>query len=161
MAAVDFFLKIDGIAGESTDSKHPGEIELESWSWGETNSGSASSATGGGGSGKVSMQDFHFTMKTNSASPKLFLNCANGKHIPNAILTNRKAGGTALEYYVIKFTDLLISSYQTGGGGGLLPVDQISFNFGKIELTYTPQKSDGSPGSKIPAGWNQVTNQAV
>ena len=36
MAAVDYFLKFDGIKGESADVKHKDEIDVESWSWGET-----------------------------------------------------------------------------------------------------------------------------
>src|SRR5664279_5125033 len=76
--AVDFFLKIDGIKGESMDSTHKDEIDLQSWSWGETQTGSHAFG-GGGGSGKVSMQDFHFVMNANLASPKLLLACASGE----------------------------------------------------------------------------------
>ena len=94
MAAVDYFLKIDGIPGESTDSKHKNEIDIESWSWGEANSGSHAYG-GGGGAGKVSVQDFNFTMHVNKASPKLFLACATGQHIKEALLTCRKAGKVA------------------------------------------------------------------
>ena len=145
MAAVDYFLKIETVPGESTDEKHKGEIDLESWSWGQANSGSHAGG-GGGGAGKVSMQDFNFTMKINKASPKLFLACACGEHIPSAVLTCRKAGKTAQEYLKIKFTDLLISSYQTGGSAGstVVPVDQIAFNFSKIEISYSAQKPDGT-----------------
>lgn len=158
MAAVDYFLKIDGIPGESTDSKHKNEIDLMSWSWGETNSGSHGSG-GGGGAGKVSMSDFSFTMRINKASPKLFLACATGQHIGSALLTCRKAGKDQQEYLKIKFTDLLISSFQTGGSGGdVVPVDQIAFNFGKIEQTYAPQKSDGTLDSPVVHHYSTVTN---
>ena len=68
--AVDYFLKLKGIEGESTDEKHKNEIDVQSWSWGETQSGSAASG-GGSGAGKVAMQDFNFVMKVNKASPKL------------------------------------------------------------------------------------------
>src|SRR5882724_12797851 len=121
MAAVDFFLKIDGIDGESADGKHKGEIDLESWSWGESNAGQHH-AGGGGGAGKVSMQDFHFVMKMNKASPKLMLACAGGDHIKTGVLTCRKAGKDQQEFLIIKMADLLISSYQTGGSahGGVI-----------------------------------------
>ena len=56
MAQVDYFLKLKGIDGESTDHKHKGSIDIESWSWGETNSGTGH-AGGGHGGGKVSIQD--------------------------------------------------------------------------------------------------------
>ncbi len=144
MAAADYFLKIDGVKGEATDSKHKDEIDIESWSWGESNAGSHSGG-GGGGAGKVVMQDFHFVMKTNKASPDLFLKCANGEHIKEATLVCRKAGKDQQEYLKIKFNDLLISSYQTGGSAGssVLPTDQISFNFAKIEMSYAAQNEKG------------------
>src|SRR3954467_12518700 len=97
MALVDYFLKIEGVEGEATDSKNKNEIQLESWSWGESNSGSQHSG-GGGGSGKEAAQDFHFVMKLNKASPKLFLACATGKHLTKAVLTCRKAGETQQPY---------------------------------------------------------------
>lgn len=160
MAVVDFFLKIDGIAGESGDSKHKDEIMLESWSWGESNSGSASHA-GGMGAGKVAMQDFHFTMKVNKASPKLMLSCANGSHIKSALLTCRRAGKDQQEYLKVTFSDILISSYQSGGHGGeVIPVEQISFNFSKIEMEYKEQKADGTLGGTTKAGWSVKENKA-
>jgi len=156
--AVDYFLKIDGIPGESTDAKHKNEIDLLSWSWGESNSGKHDSG-GGGGAGKVAMQDFHFTMKVNKASPKLFLACATGDHIKEASLVCRKAGKEGQEYLKIKFSDLLISSFQTGGSGGQeVPVEQISFNFSKIEHSYAPQKPDGKLDSPVVHNYSVKTN---
>jgi type VI secretion system secreted protein Hcp len=153
MAQADYFLKIDGIQGESADSKHKNEIHLMSWSWGETNGGSHG-AGGGGGAGKVVMQDFHFSMNVNKASPKLFLACASGQHIKEALLTCRKAGKDQQEYLKIKFQELLISTYQTGGSDAV-PVEQIGFNFAKIEIQYAPQKADGTLDALVVANWSQ------
>ncbi|HEY2855349.1 MAG TPA: type VI secretion system tube protein Hcp [Gemmatimonadaceae bacterium] len=162
MAAVDYFLKIEGIAGESQDSKHKGEIDIESWSWGETNQGTH--ATGaGGGAGKVSMQDFHFVMKESKASPLLMLACAQGQHIKAAQLTCRKAGTEQQEFLTIKMSDLLVSSFQTGGSahGDIVPVNQVTLNFSKIEYEYKPQKADGSLDSASKAGWDLKSNKKV
>lgn len=158
MAAVDYFLKIETIDGESTDATHKGEIDIESWSWGESNTGTHTEG-GGGGAGKVHMQDFHFVMRMNKASPKLMLACASGQHIPKATLTLRKAGKQQQEYATITFTDLLISSYQTGGSaqGDLVPLEQISFNYAEIEFSYKEQKPDGTLGGAVKAGWNVKT----
>lgn len=162
MAAVDYFLKITGIDGEATAEGHKNEIQLESWSWGETNAGSHG-AGAGGGAGKVSMQDFHFVMKICKASPKLMLACATGEHIKKAVLTCRKAGKTQQTFLVVTMDDLLVSSYQTGGSGhsDIVPTDQISLNFTKIEVDYRLQGADGttSPGGK--AGYNLATQKAV
>jgi type VI secretion system secreted protein Hcp len=162
MAAVDYFLKIEGIEGESQDSKHKGEIDVESWSWGETQTGTHA-AGGGGGAGKVSMQDFHFVMKVNKASPKLMLACANGEHIKKAVLTCRKAGKEQQEFLKITMSDLLVSSYQTGGSGhsDIVPTDQISLNYSKIEFEYKEQKADGSLGAPVKSGWDLKANKAV
>lgn len=155
MAAVDYFLKLDGIDGESHQRGFEGSIELESWSFGETNTGTFARG-GGGGAGKVSMQDFHFVMHINKASPKLFAACATGKHIPKAKLTCRKAGDTAQEFFKVSFTDLLVSSFQTGGstGSSLVPTDQISLNFAKIEVEYAEQGEDGKLKGAIKAGYD-------
>jgi len=157
-----FFLKLDGIDGESADDKHKGEIDLLSWSFGNTNSGTHATG-GGGGAGKVHFQDIHFTAHTNKASPKLMLACASGEHIKKAVLVCRKAGKDQLEYLKITLTDVLISSYQTGGSGhsDVLPVDQFSLNFAKIEKEYKPQKADGSLDSPIKAGWDLKANKKV
>jgi type VI secretion system secreted protein Hcp len=148
------FLKIDGIPGESKDSKHKDEIQVESWSWGESQTGTMA-FDGGGGAGKVRMQDFHFVMTVNKASPKLMLACARGDHIKSAVLTGRKAGGSQQEFLKVTFTDLLVSSYKHGNSGGArLPTEQISLNFAAIEMEYRPQNADGTGGNPIKAGYD-------
>ncbi len=158
MAVVDFFLKVDGIDGESLDKKHAKEIQIDSFSWGASQGGTSSLGSGAG-SGKVRFHDFHFVMKVNSASPKLFLACANGEHIKKVVLTCRKAGKDPQEYLTWEFTDCLVSSFQTGGTGtsDVLPTDQISINFAQAKQSYKPQKADGTLGAAVMAGWNIQT----
>ena len=160
MAVVDYFLKFDGIKGESTDAKHKDEIDIESWSWGETRARPAGST--GGGAGKVAMQDFHFVMKLNKASPALMKACATGQHIKTATLTSRKAGKDQQEYLTFKFHDVLVSSYQTGGSehADVLPMDSVSFNFAKIEVEYKSQKPDGSLGTGVFFKYDLKSNKA-
>lgn len=159
--AVDFFLKVDGVDGESQDSKHKNEIEILSWSFGATQSGSMHSG-GGGGTGKVSMQDLSITKLMDKSSPKLMLACANGEHIGKATLVARKAGKEQQEYYKLTLTDVLVSSYNSSGHSQSgLPMDQISLNFGKIECEYKEQKADGSLGGIIKSGYDLKQNKAV
>ena len=162
MAQVDFFLKLDGIKGEATDAKHKGEIEVESWSWGETNTGTMSAGSGGG-AGKVVMQDVHIVKRFDTASPVLFISCATGKHIKEGVLTCRKAGGEQQEYLTIKLTDLLVSSYQSGGAsaGGVIPTDQLSLNFAKIEFEYKSQKPDGTLDAPVKQGYDLKATKKI
>jgi type VI secretion system secreted protein Hcp len=160
MAAVDYFLKLGDIKGESADSKHKCEIDIESWSWGENQSGTMHVA-GGGGGGKVSMQDFGFTKKMDSASPVIFKACASGEHYSKAVVTCRKAGKTPQEFLKITMSDVLVSSYHTGGhaASDTIPLDQVSLNFAKIEFSYSPQKADGTLDAAIETKWDIKKNE--
>src|SRR5262249_42435054 len=94
----DYFLRIDGIAGESQNPRHRGEIEVESFSWSETH---LASAPGAGGAGKVHVQDLHITKPIDKASPLLMLACASGRHITSAVLTAQRPGKEPLDYLTI------------------------------------------------------------
>jgi type VI secretion system secreted protein Hcp len=161
MAAIDYFLKLDGISGESKDSKHKGEIEVLSFSFGETQSRPTGTG-GGGGAGKVKMSEFSFTARTTKASPQLFLSCAQGKHLKEAILTVRKAGGSQQEYLIIKLNDVLVSAYAIGSAEGESePHDAFSLNFIKLSYDYKPQKADGSLDAPVHAGWDLSKNVKI
>ena len=162
MAKVDYFLKIDGVDGESTDDKHKGEIQLESYSLGHTNDATFSSG-GGAGSGKVAMQDFHFVKPVDKSSAKLHTACATGEHIKTATLVCRKAGGDQQEFLTIVMSPVLVSAFQHGGkpGSDVVPSEQVSLAFGKIEFKYKEQKPDGSLGGEVVGGFDVTTNKKV
>jgi type VI secretion system secreted protein Hcp len=152
--ALDMFIKIDDIKGESVDSKHPAEVQVLSWSWGMTQSGTTHAGPGGG-AGKVNVQDLSFTKYIDTATPNLIKYCCGGKHFKSALLTVRKAGGSPLEYVKIKLSDLLISSISTGGSGGEDRLtENVTLNFALFEVTYTGQKKDGTADAAIPVTWN-------
>jgi type VI secretion system secreted protein Hcp len=160
--AVDIFMKIDGVDGESQDDKHKKDIDVLAWSWGMSNSGSAQ-VGGGGGAGKVNVQDLSFTKWVDSSTPKLVLACCNGTHYDTATLVVRKAGGAnPVEYIKIKLSEVLITSLSTGGSGGEDRLtENVTLNFAKFNLDYVPQDSKGAAGTAIPAGWDIAANKKV
>jgi type VI secretion system secreted protein Hcp len=158
--AFDCFLKIDGIPGESEDAKHKDEIEVLSYSWGVSQTGTFGSG-GGGGAGKAVFQDFHFVSGLQKSSPKLFLACATGQHIKEAVLTCRSAGEVQAEFYKMTLTDVLVSSYQHGGSaesGESVPIEQTSLNFAKIRTDYTQRNAKGSIGGTFSAEFDLKRN---
>lgn len=159
--AVDYFLKIDGIPGESMDAKHKGEIQLESFSFGATQTGTMAYG-GGGGAGKVDMQDFHMVKQVDKASPMLFQICATGEHIKKAVLTCRKAGKEQQEFMKWTFSDLLVTSYQLSGSNAStgLPMEQVSLNFTKIQVEYAAQKADGTLEGYVTKWYDLKQNKA-
>jgi type VI secretion system secreted protein Hcp len=160
--AVDFFLNIDGIQGESTDPAHKGEIQLESWSWGESNAIAAAPA-GGGGTGRAQFSDFNFAAMTSKASPQLIEACATGQHIKTALLSCRRTTGkTAEDFLTFTFTDVAVASFETGGAGGSANLtDSVSLAFAQFHVTYKSQNPDGTLGTPVAAGFNVATNQKV
>ena len=159
--ASDIFAKIGDIKGESLDDKHKDEIDVMSFSWGLSQTGTMAFG-GGGGAGKAQFNDFNFSSNMSKASPKLFLACATGEHIKEATLSGRRAGGdNKVDYLVIKLTDVLISSYQTGGSNGGNPQDQVSMAYAKIEFAYTSQDAEGRPSETVKAGWDLKANKKV
>jgi type VI secretion system secreted protein Hcp len=159
MPAFDYFLKLDGIPGESADAKHKGEIDVLSWSWGESQPTPVNPGSGGG-SGKVAMTDLHVSANLSKASPQLLLACAAGTHIKGAVLTGRKGGKAQAEFLTFSLSDVLVSAYQTGGATAEAPLDSISLSFSKIEMTYREQSAKGGLGPAIRVGWDRKTNKA-
>src|SRR3569623_1466533 len=157
--AMDMFLKIDDLKGDSIDEKHPNEIQVLSWSWGMSQSGSTHSATGGG-SGKVNVQDLSIMKNIDTTTTNLIKACCNGTHIKSALLKVRKDGGkSAVVYLLNKMQDLIVSYGSTGGsGGGDMITESVTLNFAKVSLDYTPQDKTGAPGSVMSAAWNIPVN---
>ena len=161
--AEQWFLKIDGIVGDSTVVNHKDEIDVLSWSWGATQTGGTTGAGGGAGAGKASLQDFHFVSHISKASPKLFLSCATGTHHKTALLSGVRVGGkgASSEFLKYKLSDVVISSDQQAGNQGDFPVEQFSLNYSKIEVTYTPQAGIGAAGTPITAGFDFKASKKV
>lgn len=158
--AVDIYLKLDGIKGESQDSKHKDEIDILSWSWGAMQSGTTHMG-GGSGGGKSSFQDLSFTKYIDKSSPTLMQYLAKGKHIPKANLVVRKAGDNPLEYIKLDMEDVIVTSISTGGSGGEDRLtENVTLNFGSFKQVYTPQAESGGEKGKVEFAYDIAANEA-
>ena len=157
--AMDMFIKIDGITGESKDSTHKETIDVLAWSWGLSNSGSAHIG-GGAGAGKVNVQDLSFTKYSDKASSALMLHACNGKHIKEATLIVRKAGEKPLEYITIKLEEVMVTSVSTGGSGGEDRLtENVTLNCAKVNFIYKEQDpKGGQKGGDFKVGWDIAAN---
>ena len=156
---VDYFLKIDTVPGDSHDAHHPNEIEVVSFSWGESNLAPLSAS--GAGAGKVQIEDFHFAAVTSSASPKLMLLCANGKHVASAVLVARHPGSSQQEYLKVTLNDVTIASYHVSASSGDVPLDEVSLRFSKFQIDYRSQKATGALGAAVHAGWDVKLSKQI
>lgn len=160
--AVDMFLDLDKIKGESQDKTWKDKIDVLAWSWGMSQSGTMHSG-GGGGSGKANFQDISITKWIDKSSTDLMKACSKGDHINTAKLVVRKAGSTPLEYITIELKGVLISSISTGGSGGEDRLtENVTLNFKEFKVKYQPQKADGSKdGGVLEHGFNIAQNVAT
>jgi type VI secretion system secreted protein Hcp len=148
VSASDIFLKLGDIKGESTDDKHKDWIEVLSWSWG-TSTGTGKTKRGTAPAQCVN--DLVLTKNVDSSSPALIMNGVLGQPAKEATLAMRKAGKEQQEFLVIKMTDVLVSSYQTGGSSQSEAqlMDQLVLHFSSISGEYRPQRPDGSLGTPV------------
>lgn len=154
--ALEAFLDIDGVEGESIKKGFEKKIELLDFAWGATQSATAHLGTGSG-SGKANVQDFSFGKHLDKTSPILFQACLRGTHYKIATLTLRKVtGDEQLPYFKVVFEDCLVSSYQTGAGtGGDDQVhERMSLNFARFSVEYLVQDTKGGKAGKTTASWD-------
>ena len=157
--AMDQFIKIGALKGESKDKTHKDEIDVLSWNWGVANSGSAHQG-GGAGAGKVSVQDLSFTKYLDKSSPDLMLACCNGKHFDKAVLTVRKAGENPLEYLLVTLENLMVTNVSTGASGGEDRLtENVTLNFAKVKVEYQEQDAKGAAkGGPVTMTWDIAAN---
>lgn len=153
--AMDMFLEIEGVKGESQASGHKEQIDVLAWSWGLSNSASAHSGTGGG-AGKANFQDISVTKYLDKSTPALMGLCSKGDHVDKAKIHVRKAGGTQLEYLTYELEQVFVTSVSTGGSGGEDRLtENISLNFRKFKVTYQQQDAKGGKvGGPVDFGYD-------
>ncbi len=161
--AVDMFLKIDGIDGESKDKDHKDEIDVRAWSWGMTQAGTFHTG-GGGGSGKVNIKDMIVHKFIDIASPTLMLHCSNGRHIPEAVLVVRKSGEVPLEYVTITMRKVMVTGLESGReySDDLDQItEKLTLNFAEVEVKYIKQSDKGDEETNKEYGWNIEENRQL
>jgi type VI secretion system secreted protein Hcp len=149
MAAVDMFLKMTLIKGESKDAVHKDEMDVLAWSWGES---SGTARTGKGVLPAACIQDLSLTKYIDSASPQLIMNGVTGVVTPEAVLTMRKATGDGgqIEFLILKMSNVIVSSYSTGGSGGEDRLtENVALHFEAMRGEYRRQKPDGTADAPV------------
>lgn len=161
--ATDIYLKVEGVDGESVRAGVEKWIDLESFSWGATQSGTAQTGLGAG-SGRAAVQDLSCTKYLDKTTPVLLQNLLTGKPYGKVELKVRKvSGATPIDYLTITMTDVMVSSYHTGvaKGGDDRVIESLTFNFAAVKMEYILQNKDGTPGGKVPAGYDVAAGKAI
>src|SRR6266702_4623667 len=159
--AQDIFLKINGIDGESEDASHKSEIEVLSWAWSVSQQANMHAGSGGG-AGKATVDDFTFDHYIDRATPNLTQYCLTGKHIDEAKLVVRKAGGNPLEYIKFTMNDVLVTQVSPSGvsNSESRPTETVRLSFSRMKQEYVVQNAQGGSGGAITATFDVKKNTA-
>lgn len=160
---VEVFLKIDGLEGESHDTRHRNEIDVLDFEFAARQSQPSSSGTGPAKT-KVTFEDIGIAAGVDKSAPKLFLACANGERFKTAALSFRLAGGKDQpEFFKCVLSDVLVSYFHIDDGGApaSVPLVYFSLSYGKVEIEYKEPQPDGSLGGPLKAGWSLKENKQV
>jgi type VI secretion system secreted protein Hcp len=159
-AETQYFLKLDGIQGDSTNDLHLGEIDVLSVALGVLQPQMQRYAGGGASAAKTEITPITVSKVVDRSSPMLFLACATGKKIPTAVLAATRVGEPPQDYYTITLSDVLISSFsQSAEEGGV--IESVGISFTKITLKYTPQNPNGTPGTPIIVSFDLKANKPL
>lgn len=160
--AIDVYLQIEGIRGESADSAHQGWIECESVNFGVTQPKSATASTSGGHTAeRAELSEISVTKLADLSSPMLFQASACGKTHPRAKLEFLRAdgSGTPVRYMEVELENVLIGHWGTSVSGGGIPAEGLGLKFSKIRIRYTQQKIGGGASGNTMGGWDVATNR--
>lgn len=159
--AVDMYMRVDGVQGESKDSNHRHWTNIQSYAWGATQPGNMATGSGGG-VGKASFSDLHVVAVIDKAAPAVLKYCANGRHLPQVEISVCKAGGTQIEYLRITLSEVLVTSVQQGASkdSDAVSVD-YAFQAANVKKQYWEQTDQGTKGSESVLAWNIKENREV
>jgi type VI secretion system secreted protein Hcp len=160
--AIDVYLHIDGIKGESTDDRHKDWIECKSVSWAVEQPRSATSSTGGGHTAeRCEHRDVVITKLADLASPILLQTCSAGRTIPKAKLEFMRADaqGERVKYFEIELDNVLIGAVSPSVSEGDILTEEVGFKFSKVRWKYTQQRISGGMGGNTSGGWDLATNR--
>jgi type VI secretion system secreted protein Hcp len=159
--AVDFYLKLDSIDGESVTKGFENQIQILSFSWGGSNVSSVA-GTGGSGAGKVDLSDLSIMKHLDSASPLMYKALVSGLHVKTATLSAAKSGaggasGGSKAFLTISLGELFVTSMQLSGSSEI-PTESVSFSYNTIKYEYSKQNDQGNLQSTGAVSYDLKTN---
>jgi type VI secretion system secreted protein Hcp len=146
--AADMFLFLEGVPGESADSRHKDWIDIIAFT--RAMNRSETSPT---------FSEFWLQKDQDKSSPLLALRAANGARIPRAVIELIQPGETRLRFYQVVLSNSTVRTWQIGGSSGQVkPSEALGLDYEWISWTYTEFDAAGRARGDIAAYWDLVRN---
>lgn len=162
--AIDVYLQLDGIKGESSDMAHQGWIECSWVDWAVTQPRSASTSSSGGHTAeRCELSSVAIRKLADLSSPLLLQCCAMGKTIPRAKLEFFRADGRGarVKYFEMELHSVLVGDVAPEASEGSILSEHIGLKFAKAQWRYMKQNVSGGPGGLTVGGWDASTNRTA
>jgi type VI secretion system secreted protein Hcp len=157
--AVDYYLKLDGIEGESAVATFKNQIQLLGWNWGASQN-STVAVNGGSGAGKVNLSEFTVSTYLDKATPKFFKNICAGTHFDTGTLSAVKTGAKDKKPYLkVDMGELFVTSIAVTATSEI-PTVSLSFTYNEITIEYGVQDSAGDIISTGPVTYDLKANRS-
>ena len=163
--ALDIFLKLGDIKGDSADEAHRDEIVVMSWDWGLTQTAAplgGGGASGGAAVGKTEFRRLRVAHAIDCASPLIMLACASGRRLKEATLTVRRPGAPGFGFLVARLSDVTVVAVESAVNGEKGDTNElVALDFVKVDLAYTPQDATGAPEPPLRFNWDIRSNKPM
>jgi type VI protein secretion system component Hcp len=152
-----YFIKIDGVNGDTTLNGSAGWLSVDGFDWGLQSSATVGSA-GGAGAGKATFSPLTIDIHSLAGLAALFKDAATGAHVKSAELVGVETlKGKSLEVYKVDLTDVQVGSFQQDPGSQGVETT-LALDFAKIKITDQPQTANGKLGTPETASFDVVGN---
>jgi len=147
VSAFDGFVLLQGIPGESTDTRHRDWIDITSFSQSVVKS-----------SGAPQFSEFSFAKNQDKSSPQLFLRAANGMPVPRATLELTQTSVDQKRFYQVVLSNCVVRAARVSGAsnGSDKPMEQVGLSYNWISWTYSQIRPDGTSAGDTATFWDVV-----
>jgi len=162
--AVDAYLSIEGIKGESSDEKHKNWIEVFNVTGSVHQPRAASLSTAGGHTnGRAELSNLTFKKLADLSSPILKQHSAMGKTLPKAVFEFMRADGDGKSvcYYKVTLENVMVSGITFDSGDGGTIKEQVHLAYSKIKWEYVKQSIRGGADGSTLGGWDCAANKCA
>ena len=155
-----YYLKVDGVTGDSTVKGFEGWFAVDGYDIGVQNTASIGSAGGGAGVGKPQFSPLTVDIHSLTGLTSLLSDVATGELKSGVELVGAETiKDQNIKAYDLKLSDVLVSSFKNNPSAAGVETT-LTFNFAKIELTEQPVAKNGTLGTPETASWDLLLNKA-
>jgi type VI secretion system Hcp family effector len=106
--------------------------------------------------GGICAHEVVMARQSDKSTPKLMEKACAGQAVTSVRVETRDEDASSIEYFRIKFNEVLISYFSTAGSPPAdAPTESLSFNYGKVEYTYIKTDQTGRNGDATSSYWDE------